>query len=361
MSRFHPLTVREVRRETDDTVSILFDVPDELKDAFKFQHGQYLTLKYDMEGEELRRSYSICSGVPEGELRVAVKSVPGGKFSTWANTILRQGGAIDVMAPMGRFTTPLEPDRAKSYVLFAAGSGITPVMSIIKTVLALEPKSDITLFYGNRSTGSIIFREQIEDLKNRFMGRLRVFHVLSREKQDLEVLNGRIDQEKSGRLLDVLTDVEDTDSFFLCGPEGMIEDVRASLAERGVDKKKVHFELFTTPGATPAQVAAREEQRKKAEASGETTRVTVVMDGDRWEFDMPRGESVLEAGHDAGLDLPFACKGGVCATCRAKVVDGSVTMEENWGLDDEEVEQGFVLTCQSHPTSDRLTVDFDER
>lgn len=362
MARFQPLTVADVRRETSDTVSISFALPSDLSETFAYQPGQYLTLRTTLDGEEVRRSYSICTGVAEDDLRVAVKTVPGGRFSTWANTALKPGDTIEAMAPMGRFTAPIEPDKGKSYVLFAAGSGITPVMSILRTVLAQEPDSDVTLFYGNRTTGSIIFREQLEDLKNRHMGRLRVFHILSREKQDIEMFQGRIDGDKAAKLVDSLCDTDSLDHAFVCGPEEMIHGVRETLEERGVDKKKVHFELFTTPGEQsrrPAQATEAAEERD----AGATVDVTLRMDGDIWQFKMPHGETVLDAAHDSGLDVPFSCKGGVCATCRCKVTSGAVEMENNYSLDDDEVENGFVLSCQARPTegTTALEVDFDAR
>lgn len=352
MAQFHSLTVAEVRHETDDCVSVRFDLPASLQEAFRFQHGQYLTLKTLIDGEEVRRSYSICAGVPENELRVAVKTVPGGKFSSYANGRLKPGDVLEVMAPQGRFTTPIEPEKAKSYVLFAAGSGITPVISIAKTVLALEPESEVTLFYGNRRTTSVIFREEIEDLKNRFMGRLRVFHVLSRESQDVDLLHGRLDRAKVDRLLDALVDVSEIDHVFVCGPEEMTNAVRAACAERGIADGHVHFELFGTPVAGAAN-------RNEPVITGEKTRVTVILDGLRTEFDMDRGSNVLDAGRDAGLDLPFACKGGVCATCRCQVVEGEVEMAVNYGLEPSEVAAGHVLSCQARPKTDALVVDFD--
>jgi len=355
-ARFNTLTVSDVRHETDDTVSIRFDVPPALADVYQFQPGQYVTVRTDLDGEDIRRSYSICAGVPEGELRIAVKAVADGRFSTYANTRLKPGDVLDVMAPMGRFTTAIEPEKEKSYVLFAAGSGITPVISIIKTVLELEPHSDVTLFYGNRRTPSIIFREEIEDLKNRYMGRLRVFHVLSRESQDVDLLYGRLDRAKVDALLDSFVDVEDIDHFFICGPEAMITDTRAALEARGVPGQHIHFELFTTPGQGKDAAAQAAERRA---ASGENTRVTVILDGMRTEFDMDRAETVLDAGHEAGLDLPFACKGGVCATCRCKVIEGEAKMDTNYGLEADEVAAGHVLSCQARPTSDHLVVDFD--
>lgn len=363
MARFQPLTVTDVRHETSDTVSIAFRLPEDLKETFAYQPGQYLTLRATLDGEEVRRSYSICAGLPDGELRVAVKTVPGGRFSTWANDTVKPGDTIEAMSPMGRFVAPIEPDKAKSYVLFAAGSGITPVMSIIRSVLALEPDSDVTLFYGNRTTGSIIFREALEDLKNRYMGRLRVFHVLSREKQDVELFQGRVDTEKAGRLFDSLCgDPATIDHVFVCGPEPMIHGVREAAEQRGLDKKRVHFELFATPGA-PSDNPAKATEAAEDRDAGATVHVTLRMDGDLWQFDMPHGETVLDAAHDAGLDVPFSCKGGVCATCRCKVTTGAVEMDNNYALDDDEVEAGFVLSCQSRPTdgTDTLEVDFDAR
>ncbi len=354
-SHFHPLTVADVRHETDDCVSIRFAVPEPLRDAFRFQHGQYLTLRTVIDGEDVRRSYSICAGVPDGELRVAVKSVPGGRFSTWANQALKPGDVIEVMQPTGRFTTPIEPDRAKTYVLFAAGSGITPVISIVRTVLALEPQATVTLFYGNRKGSGIIFREEVEDLKNRFMGRFRVFHVLSRDVQQVELLRGRLDRAKVDTLLDALVQVDAVDHFFVCGPEGMTTDVRAALDARGVPSERVHFELFGVPGQS--RPANRNEAA--AVATGETSAVTVTLDGLSTRFTMDRGLSLLDAGREAGLDLPYACKGGVCATCRCKVVEGEVEMAVNYGLEPSEVTAGYVLSCQSQPKTETVVVDFD--
>ncbi|EKV30709.1 Phenylacetate-CoA oxygenase/reductase, PaaK subunit [Caenispirillum salinarum AK4] len=353
MARFNTLTVSDIKRETEDCVSIGFDVPEDLRDAYDFRQGQYLTLKTTIDGEEVRRSYSICAGVPEGRLRVAVKTVPGGVFSTYANSRLHPGDVLEVMPPAGRFTTPIEPEKAKSYVLFAAGSGITPVMSIVKTVLALEPDSDVTLFYGNRRGGSIIFREDLEDLKNTYMDRLRVFHVLSRDVQQTDLLRGRLDREKVDALLDAFVDLETTDHVFVCGPEGMTEAVRDALKDRAFPSGHVHFELFGAPGQ--AKAAAK----PASEPTGEQTTVRITMDGLNTEFAMDRAETVLDAGRTAGLDLPFACKGGVCATCRCKVVDGDVAMDVNYGLEEAEVKAGYILSCQARPKTKSLTVDFD--
>lgn len=360
MAHFHALRVNSVRAETEDAVSIAFDVPADLAERFRFVPGQYLTLRRDIDGTDVRRSYSICSGVTDGDLRVAVKAIPGGVFSSWATTALKPGDLLEVMEPAGRFGTAPQAGAGRSLVLFAAGSGITPVLSILKSVLTAEPDSDVTLFYGNRTSGSIMFREELEDLKNRYMGRVRVIHVLSRERQDVDLFNGRIDADKAGALLSVLVDVGRVDGFYLCGPEGMVSDVRSALQAKGVEAGRIHAELFTTPGtARAAGGIAREDVRRRAATAGAMAQVTVVMDGDRWDFEMPQGDYVLDAGQDAGLDLPFACKGGVCATCRAKVIEGQAAMDQNWGLEPEEVEAGYVLTCQARPMSDRLVVDFD--
>lgn len=361
MAHFHALRVQSIRPETEDAVSIVFEIPADLAGQFRYVPGQYLTLRRDFDGTDVRRSYSICSGADDGDLRVAVKAIPGGVFSTWATTQLKAGETLQVMEPAGRFGITPDPGRAASYVLFAAGSGITPVLAILKSLLSREPGSDVTLFYGNRNSQSIMFREELEDLKNRYMGRLRVFHVLSRERQEVDLFNGRIDRAKVADLLKVLVDATAVEGFYLCGPEGMVEDVKAALAAGGVEPGRIHAELFTAPGASKvAGGPTREETRRRAAASGEVSHVTVIMDGDRWDFDMPRGDYVLDAGQEAGLDLPFACKGGVCATCRAKVVEGQAVMDQNWGLEPEEVEAGYVLTCQARPASDRMVVDFDQ-
>ena len=334
---FHPLTIRECRRETADTVSIAFDVPTDLADRFRFVQGQYLTLKTHIGDEEVRRSYSICSGVDEGELRVAVKKVDGGLFSTHANQSLAPGAVLEVMTPMGRFHTPIDPNAARTYVAFAAGSGITPVMSILKTVLAQEPKSRFVLVYGNRTVSSIIFREELEDLKNRYIGRLVIHHVLSREPEEAGLLGGRID------------------AAFLCGPQPMVEEVRDALAACGTPPANIHVELFDTT------TAARPTVRKVAtDTPTDAATIAILQDGKRKEFTLPYdGDSILDAAHRHGADLPYSCKSGVCCTCRAKVREGKVEMAENYSLEPWEVEAGYVLTCQSRPLTERVVIDFD--
>lgn len=357
MSRFHPLKVVDVRRETPDAVSIAFDVPERFKADYAYIPGQYLTLRTMRDGQEVRRSYSICSGLDDGELRVAVKRVEGGAFSTFANNGIAVGDEIEAMPPDGRFTVEPDANNARHFVAFAAGSGVTPIMSIVKSVLEREPNSRVTLIYGNRTVGDIIFREDLEDLKNRHHERFALVHVLSRESQDVELFNGRIDAEKCGELLDRLIDPEIVDAFLICGPGTMIEDVSGALRQRGVDRSRIRFELFT-PADAPAEMR-KEGGAARAAVEG-TAHVTVIIDGVRTEFDMPYdGEAIVDAAIEAGADAPFSCKGGVCSTCRAKLLEGQVEMDENFALLDEEVEEGFILTCQSHPRTPTIVVDYD--
>ncbi|AWK85197.1 1,2-phenylacetyl-CoA epoxidase subunit PaaE [Azospirillum thermophilum] len=353
---FHSLKIRDCRRETDDTVSIAFDVPADLAERYRFIQGQYLTLKAVIGGEEVRRSYSICSGINDGELRVAVKKVPGGLFSTHANDGLTPGDVIDVMTPMGRFHVPLAPDQARTYLAFAAGSGITPIMSILKTALAEEPKSRFVLIYGNRTVSSIIFREELEDLKNRYLGRLVIHHVLSREPEEAGLLSGRIGAGLVKELCGTLVDPATVDAAFLCGPQPMVEEVRAALAEVGTPPDRIHLELFGAP--TGAKPAAR--RPDPVDSPTDAAAVTVLLDGKRKEFALPYdGDSILEAAHRHGADLPYSCKSGVCCTCRAKLREGKVAMAENYSLEPWEVEAGYILTCQSRPLTERVVVDFD--
>lgn len=357
MIHFHTLQVKKVQQETDDCVSISFIVPEELKDTFAFRHGQNLTLRKQFNGEEARRSYSICTSPSDNELKVAVKRVDGGLFSTWANTELKAGDFLDVMPPTGKFNTELNPDQKKNYVAFTAGSGITPILSIIKTTLLTEPQSTFTLVYGNRSKASIIFKEELEALKDKFLQRFRLYHVLSREKTDVAVNYGRIDAEKCALYFDKLIDITKCDEFFLCGPEQMIFSVRDFLQQQGVPREHIHFELFTVPGQKKSTVDTSKDEKK---ASGPTSKVSVKLDGIQFDFDLPfDGQSVLDAALKQGADLPYACKGGVCCTCKARLLEGEVEMDENWGLEPDEVAAGFILTCQSHPRTEKIVVDFD--
>ena len=354
MTRFYPLRVRDIRRETPDTVSVAFDVPENLRDTFRFVQGQHLTLRTEIGGEEVRRAYSICTGTDEGDLRVAIKKVEGGLFGTFASERLQVGDTLESMAPMGHFHTELDPAHRNLYVAFAAGSGITPVMSILKTTLQQEPHSRFILIYGNRSFDHIIFREQLDELKNRYPDRLAVHHVLSRESLGSDLFRGRIDGDKCTSYGRLLFRAADVDAYFLCGPEDMIFGVKDALAQLDVDPKKVHFELFTTSGAKKAAKTAAV-GKEAFDAS-----ITVIQDGTLLDFNLTSdGSTLLDAAMRAGADLPFSCKGGVCSTCKAKVLEGEVEMDVNYGLEPDEVAAGYVLTCQAHPKTKRVVVSFD--
>lgn len=353
---FHKLKVKEVKQETPDCVSIAFDVPGNLKTDFLFEQGQNITIKKEINGEEIRRSYSICSAPFENELRVAVKQVEGGKFSNFANTILQAGDELDILPPTGKFNTKLNPENKKQYLAFAAGSGITPVISIIKTTLQTEPESSFTLVFGNRGRSTIIFFEELEGLKNKYLNRFNFINILSREKTDAPINSGRIDPDKLSRLTRLI-DYKTTDEFFICGPEEMIFCVKDYLEAAGIDKKKIHFELFTTPGEKKSGVVSRQ---SVGVDNGPTSKITIKLDGRSFDFNLGyNSENILDAALKQGADLPFACKGGVCCTCKAKLLEGEVEMEVNWGLEQEEVDQGFILTCQSHPITEKVVVDFD--
>ena len=356
-THFHSLTIADIRNETPECVSIAFQVPEALKKDYLFKQGQNITLRTTLDGEEVRRSYSICSSPFENELRVAIKVAPHGKFSTWANQKLKKGDTLEVLPPTGRFYTELKTGNKKNYLAFAAGSGITPVISLIKTTLLTEPASTFTLVYGNRNRANIIFKDQLEALKNKFIDRLAVHHILSREKTETTINHGRINIDKCNQLAEKLIDIHAVDEIFLCGPEEMIFSVKEWLQQQGVDKKKVHFELFTTPGEKPG-ASSREPVAKKE--SGKTSKITVKLDGIAFDFDLaPGGDPILDAALKQGADLPFACKGGVCATCKAKLLEGKVEMDTNYALEEEEVNEGYILTCQSHPLTDKVVVDFD--
>jgi ring-1,2-phenylacetyl-CoA epoxidase subunit PaaE len=358
-THFHQLTIADIRKETPDCVSIAFEVPEDLKTAYEFKHGQNLTLRTFINNEEVRRSYSICSSPTDNELRVAIKKAPYGRFSVWANNMLKKGDVLEVLPPTGTFFTELNPAHKKKYLAFAAGSGITPVISIIKTTLLTEPDSSFTLVYGNRNRNSIIFKEQLEALKNKYINRLAIHFLLSREQTDAAIYSGRIDSEKLNGLSQKLIDVHGMDDIFICGPEQMIFTVMDWLQQQGINKKKIHFELFTTPGEK-AEVRSKKPEVRKEEGTTETSKVTVKLDGIAFDFDLPYdGDTVLEAALQQGADLPFSCKGGVCSTCKARLMEGRVDMDTNYALEQEEVDAGYILTCQSHPRSEKIVIDFD--
>lgn len=359
--RFYPLKVKDVRQETADCVSVALEIPSDLTETFRFAPGQYLTFRKHMDDAEIRRSYSICASPSDNELRVAIKKVEGGKFSTHANVGLKPGEVLDVMPPLGKFS-PRKTEKAhKNYLAFAAGSGITPIMSIMKSVLETEPGSTFTLIYGNRNRNTIIFRETIEGLKNKYMQRLRVYHILSRELMDIPLFNGRIDAQKCRDFCDTLIDINSIDEAFICGPEDMILSVRKELIDMGIPSAHVHIELFTSPDqpkASHQKWAAEHASRHDDSMS----KVSITLDGKTFEMELGyNSDSILDAALKHGADLPYACKGGVCCTCRAKVLEGAVDMEVNYALEKDEVDKGFVLTCQAHPKTERVVIDFDAR
>ena len=357
---FHSLTIRDVRRETPDAISVRFAVPAALHEAYRFTQGQFATLKASIDGEELRRSYSICCAVSDyertGELRVGIKAIAGGRFSAWANRALRPGQALEVMTPDGRFFTALDAARARHHVAFAGGSGITPVLSLIMTTLEAEPRSRFTLIYGNRELAGIMFAEELEDLKNRYLDRLSLYHVVSDEPQEVDLFNGLLNQEKCAQFLDTLVPAAGIDAAFICGPAPMMDAAEAALKAAGVAPGNIHVERFGTPlpqagpKARPL-VAGAPAAQVDIVIGGKTRRVAVPFDG----------AALLDVALHAGLDLPYACKGGVCCTCRARVLEGEVRMDKNYTLEAREIAQGFVLTCQSHPLTPTLLISYDER
>ncbi|MFM1989917.1 MAG: hypothetical protein RJA99_2874 [Pseudomonadota bacterium] len=356
--QFHRLTIRDVRPETADAISVAFDVPPALRDAYRFRHGQFLTLRETLDGEDVRRSYSVCVGVPDyerrGELRVAIKRVAGGRFSNWAAGALKPGREIDVMTPDGRFTTELDPARARHYAGFAGGSGITPMLSLIETILSTEPRSRFTLVYGNRTVSSIMFLERLEELKNTYIDRLRLVHVLSDEPQEVELLSGLLDAPRCRTLLATLLADDAIDEAFVCGPAPMMDAAETALLEAGVARERIHVERFGTPAPSGAP--------RPVAADAPAAKVVMIVDGKERHLRVPfDGQAILDAGLAAGASLPYACKGGVCCTCRAKVLEGEVRMDKNYTLEPHEVAQGFVLTCQAHPVSERVVVSYDER
>ena len=352
---FHALRVAEVVRETDDALSIRFEVPDELKSAFAFKAGQHLTLRAMIGGEEVRRNYSLCVAPHEGEWKVAVKRIAGGIFSNWVAEHLQPGDMIDVMAPVGSFTCNFAPGQARRYVGIAGGSGITPILSLIRTALSVEPESRFTLFYGNRDAASVIFLDALADLKDRYLGRLELYHFLSDEDGDVELFNGMLDRATCDAAIEALVDAPlDVAAWFICGPGPMMDAAEAALVDRGVAHDRIHIERFTA-GRPSAAVAARQAALQQ-DAAGLTLSVTLDGRTKKVAFD---GANILDSARDAGMAAPFACKAGVCATCRARVVSGKVEMAARYGLTDEEVAAGYVLTCQSVPVGAGVAVDYD--
>jgi len=358
-AQFHALTVADVERLTDDAVAITFAVPEELRERYRYEPGQHLTLRTTINDEEVRQSYSICLARSEaqrtGTLRVASARVQGGRMSNWLNDSVAAGDVIEVMTPLGSFTCPTQPGGIRHHLAIAAGSGITPVLSLITTVLEEEPQSRVTLLFGNRRTASVMFLEELEDLKNRYLGRLQLVHVLSREPQGVELFSGRLEPERVRLILDLLAPVETVDEFYLCGPYGMVTGVQELLRDAGVDARHVHHEIF--------HVAEQESPREEVvvdESAPPAAVVTVNLDGRSTRIEMPtKEETILNATLRSRPDAPYSCTGGVCGTCRARLVAGEVRMDRNYALEPEELESGVVLTCQSHPVTDEVSLDYD--
>ena len=358
MADFHPLKVIDIRQETRDAVVLTLEPANGEAVDFDFLQGQYLTFRKEFEGEEIRRSYSICSAVGSPYLQVGIKKVEGGLFSNWANDELKQGDVMQAMSPMGNFHTSLNKNVGKNYLGFAGGSGITPFMSIIKTILKTEPDSQFILLYGNQSSNTIMFREELDDLKNTYLGRFSIIHVLEREAQEMELFNGRIDQEKCAILFEKWIDLPAVDMAFICGPEPMMLAISKSLKENGLDASKIKYELFATTKPTKQRELAKEQ---KASDRVQKIKASIIFDGLSRDVDIDKGvQSILNAGLDAGMDLPHACKSGICSTCKCKVLEGEVEMDSNFALEDYEVRAGYVLSCQSYPITDKVTVDYDQ-
>ncbi|MEZ4874694.1 MAG: 2Fe-2S iron-sulfur cluster-binding protein [Flavobacteriaceae bacterium] len=356
MATFHKVKVSEVFKETKDTTVLGFEIPKELQSKFSFQQGQHLTLKAIINGQDVRRSYSLCSSPLEGAWRVAVKQIPGGVFSGYVSASVKVGDTLEVMAPSGLFGVKTSPSIPKNYLFFAAGSGITPIISMIKTHLALEPQATCKLFYVNRTAKTIIFKEALEQLRNQYFGRLEIYYFLTQERRDIELFNGRFDEEKMKVLTQTFIDIPDTNEVFLCGPEEMVHFVSDSLVKAGLPKVLIHFELFVTGLSEEDKARAERLAQQKVEGVA----VTIIDGGKEFHYTMTDAyDNLLDAALGAGADLPFACKGGVCSTCKCKVLEGKVEMKVNYALEEEELKQHFVLSCQSVPLSEKVTLNFD--
>ncbi|SMR71127.1 ring-1,2-phenylacetyl-CoA epoxidase subunit PaaE [Aliiroseovarius halocynthiae] len=354
MARFYSLTVTDIQKTIRDAVVVTL-TPDD-PEAFDFTQGQYITFRRDFDGQELRRSYSICSGLDDGKLQVGIKRVDGGAFSTWANEELAQGAMIEAMPPMGNFHVPLDAATNRHYLGFAGGSGITPVLSIIKTTLAREPQSEFTLVYANKAVTTIMFREELEDLKNRYLGRFNVIHILESDAQEIDLFTGLVDEAKCAALFKNWIDIKSVDTAFICGPEPMMLGIAKALRDHGLDDAQIKFELFASsqPGRAAKKAAS------KTAASGDGIEAVIAMDGASRTITMDGETSILDAALANDMDAPYACKAGVCSTCRCKVLEGDVDMITNHALEDYEVEKGYVLSCQSYVRSGKVVVDFDQ-
>ncbi len=359
---FHPLRVREIVPDTAEAVIVAFDVPAELREVFSFTQGQYLTLRTEIDGLDLRRSYSICAGVDDGELRVGVRKVKGGVFSNWINAHLKHGDVVNVMAPQGRFFVAIEPLARRHHVGIAGGSGVTPILSTMKTVLAREPLSRFTLIYGNRQLASTMFKEEIEDLKNRYLARLALHHVFSDEHTDAPLSHGVMNRAKISEFLHSVVPAATIDHAFVCGPFQMNDEAEAALLAAGVPEERIHIERFGVPQPVGGEGPVGAVIHEARPGDAETARVTIIRDGLKREISFTKDQpSILDAASAAGLEVPFSCTSGVCGTCRAKLIEGEVRMERNFALDKNDLANGFVLTCQAHPLTPRVVLSFDER
>lgn len=362
-SNFYKLTIADIHPETDTAVCVSFDVPETLKDTFSFVQGQFLTLKAEIEGEQVRRSYSICSGVSDSHMRVGIKRVKNGLFSNYANDNFKAGDQIEAMPPQGSFYTEIDADNQKDYMCIAVGSGITPIISIIKTVLENEPESRVSLIYGNRRTASMMFRDELSFIKNRYMDRFQWVNIMDEEDQGADLLNGRIDNQKGAALhASKLIDILATDEAFICGPEAMMSEVSRGFRASGLSEDQIHYELFSNSSEDSEKVLQKAQRRVETYGEEKTSKVTVVADGRSISFKLATvGENILDAGMHNGMELPYSCKAGVCSTCKCKLVKGEVDMDISHGLEPHEIEAGYILSCQAHPISDEVEVDFDQR
>ncbi len=353
---FYKVTVSDLERNTDDCTIVTLNIPDEIKDKFQFIQGQYLTFKEDINGEDIRRSYSLCSSPQDNKWRVGVKKVPDGRFSGFVNDRLQVGDTLSVMPPTGNFYVTVDPDQKRNYVAFAAGSGITPMLSIIKTHLSQEPHSTFKLFYINQKVSTIILKEELEALKNTYIDRFEIFHFLTKQKRGITLFDGRLNEEKLDVIFKTLCDIDNTDHYFSCGPEAMIFLVKDFLTAKGISEDKIHFELF----GTSSDKADSKKQELQTQLKGKQCRLTITEGGKTMDFTLEQGsDNILDAALNNDADLPFACKGGVCATCKAKLISGDVDMLLSYGLEQDEIDKGYILTCQAIPTSEDVVVDFD--
>jgi len=362
-THFYPLTLKNVRAETDTAICMTFDIPDEYKQQFTFIQGQFLTLKVNIEGEEVRRSYSICSGINDDCMQVAIKRVKNGLFSNYANDNFKAGDVIDVMPPQGSFYTELNAENTKNYMCIAVGSGITPVLSIIKSVLQQEPESRLTLIYGNRRSNSVMFKDELSFIKNKYLSRFQWINIMNEEDQGTDLLNGRIDNKKGAALhASKMINILNTDEAFICGPEAMMAEVSRGFRSSGLSDNQIHYELFSNSSEDSEKMIQKAQQRVETYGEEKTSKVTVIADGRSIDFDLATvGENILDAGLNNGLELPYSCKAGVCSTCKCKLMKGKIDMDISHGLEDHEIEAGYILSCQAHPISDEVVVDFDQR